>query len=185
LSVIKEENILKERKKVQKMTFTILSGDPTDGDGGFGIGSISLDNMTPLIIDPESDDVYIDTDALHAKSKIEKKVRFQPDKDHAGPNPKLYWIVWLTLHNSGSGPYYSGATACEVLVSREERRIKLGYKSLPEHVNHMDKSLKGKFILSHMDEKSLVLLSHYLKDYDEGYFERSSAELKEQLLFRE
>lgn len=174
-----------ERIKKQKMTFTILSGDSTDGDGGFGIGSISLDNMTPIIIDSEENDVYIDTQALHAKSKIEKMVRFKPEKEHAGPDPKRYWIVWLTLQNSGLGPYYSGAAASEVLVSREERRIKLGYKSLPEHVNHMDKSLKSQFILSHMDEQSLGLLRKYLTEYDAGYWERSNEELKSQLQFKE
>lgn len=163
------------------MTFTILSGDSTDGDGGFGIGSISLDNMTPVIIDPEENEIFIDIEALHAKSKIEKMVRFKPEKDHAGQNPKRYWIVWLTLQNSGSGPYYSGAAASEVLVSREERRIKLGYKSLPEHVNHMDKSLKGQFILSHMDKQSLGLLREYLEEYDAGYWERSNEGLKNQL----
>ncbi|QNK90452.1 YwhD family protein [Sporosarcina sp. resist] len=166
------------------MSFTILSGDSTDGDGGFGIGTISLDNVTPVIIDPEENDIFIDMDALHAKSKIEKKVRFKPDKEHAGLNPKRYWIVWLTLQNSGSGPYYSGATACEVLVSREERRIKLGYKSLPEHVNHMDKSLKSQIILSHMDEQSLSILRVYLKEYDAGYWQRSTEELKGQLQLR-
>lgn len=166
-----------------KMSFTILSGDSTDGDGGFGIGSISLDNMTPLIIDPEEKTIFIDMEALHAKSKIEKKVRFKPEKEHAGVNPKCYWIVWLTLQNSGSGPYYSGAAGSEVLVSREERRIKLGYKSLPEHVNHLDKSLKSRFVLSHMDELSLSLLKEYLIDYDAGYWERSSEELKHQLHF--
>nr|WP_225941821.1 YwhD family protein [Sporosarcina limicola] len=163
------------------MTFTILSGDSTDGDGGFGIGTISLDNVTPIIIDPEENDIFIDMDALHGKSKIEKKVRFKPDKEHAGPNPKCFWIVWLTLRNDSLGPYYSGAAACEVLVSREDRRIKLGYKSLPEHVNNMDKSLKNQFILSHMDMQSLGLLREYLKEYDVGYWQRSSEDLKNQL----
>lgn len=181
---MKGEISMPKRLNKHKTTFTILSGDPTDGDGGFGIGSISLDHMTPIIIDPEENEVYIDMAALHAKSKIEKKVRFKPDKEHAGPDPKRYWIVWLTLHNSGSGPYYSGAAASEVLVSREERRIKLGYKSLPEHVNHMDKSLKNQFILTHMDEQSMDLLGKYLKKYDIGYWQRSNEELKSQLQLR-
>lgn len=77
---MKGETSLPERISKQKMSFTILSGDSTDGDGGFGIGSINLDNMTPLIIDPEENDVFIDMDALHAKSKIEKMVRFKPER---------------------------------------------------------------------------------------------------------
>ena len=179
---VKEEiHQLTERGNKQKMSFTILSGDSTDGDGGFGIGTISLDNVTPIIIDPEENTVFIDMDALHAKSKIEKKVRFKPDKEHAGLNPKCYWIVWLTLQNDGFGPYYSGAAACEVLVSREDRRIKLGYKSLPEHVNNMDKSLKNQFILSHMDKPSLELLRGFLEGYDVGYWQRSDEYLKSQL----
>ncbi len=56
--------------------------------------------------------------------------------------------------------YYAGVTACEMTVDRE---IKRGYKSLPEHVNRMDKSIKRHIIVEHMDEQSKVVLQEFLK----------------------
>ena len=35
-----------------------------------------------------------------------------------------------------------------------DREIRRGYKSLPEHVNKMDKSLKRHIMVDHMDESS-------------------------------
>src|SRR5690606_31345730 len=103
-----------------------------------------------------------------------------PEKEYAGENPKRYWIVWAALSTSPEGPYFSGCAACEILVSREDRRIKPGYKSMPEHVNHLDKALKGKFILTQMDDKSKQLLKDFLLTYKD-YWDRSSDELKAQL----
>ena len=43
----------------KKMSFTIIKDDPTDGHKGFGIGSISLENVTPLFIDVQEEEAYI------------------------------------------------------------------------------------------------------------------------------
>lgn len=40
-----------EETKKQKLGFTIIKNDPTDGHKGFGIGSLSLENVSPVIID--------------------------------------------------------------------------------------------------------------------------------------
>ena len=149
-----------EEKKNQ---FNILSGDSTGGDGSYGVGTINLDNISPVIVDPQKEEAYIDMDALHARSKIEKKVRFKPDKEPL-VEPNLYWIVWVATQVGQEGPYIHGIGACEVQVSTEERRIKPGYKSMPEHVNNLDKSLKGKVLVEHMDEKSKQILVDYLKE---------------------
>lgn len=165
----------------QGLKFNILSKDATKGDGGFGAGVIDLNNVTPIIIDPEDGKAFIDKDALHARSSVEKKVRFTPEREHAGENPKLYWIVWTALTTSEAGPYFSGCAACEILVARDtEKRIKPGYKSMPEHVNHLDKAMKGKFILNHMDAASKKILKDFLLTYKE-YWDRSSDDLKQQL----
>ncbi|WP_456271162.1 YwhD family protein [Bacillus sp. AK031] len=169
------------QNKEQNKHFTILSSDATKGDGGYGAGTIDLNNVTPIIVSPEDEDIFIDMDALHGRSTVEKRVKFKPEKNHAGENPKRYWIVWIALTSSKSGPYYSGCTACEVLISREERRIKYGYKSMPEHVNSLDKALKNKFILTNLDPLSKRLLKNFLKGYDTGFWERSSVNLKEEL----
>lgn len=165
----------------EKIHFTILSNDSTDGDGGYGVGTLDLNNVTPLIIDCENEHVFIDLEALHGRSIIEKKVRFSPDLAHASDDYHRYWIVWVAIQIGQNGPYYMGCTASEVRVSKEERRIKLGYKSLPEQVNFLDKALKGKFLLNHVDLNSKKLLYQFLAGFNEEYWKQSPVELKQQL----
>ena len=62
-----------------------------------------------------------------------------------------------------------------------DREIKRGYKSLPEHVNRMDKSIKRHIIVEHMDEASKGVLKEFLMNHDEGMWERSSQQLKDDL----
>lgn len=76
-------------------------------------------------------------------------------------------------------PYYAGVTACEMTVDRSIRR---GYKSLPEHVNLMDKSMKRRIIVDKMDASSKQVLAEFLQKHDQGLWERSSDELKTGLL---
>lgn len=161
-----------------KAQFNIIKNDPTNGDGGYGVGTLSLENITPVIVDPENNEAYIDMEALHGRSKIEKKVRFQKVKEGL-IDPKLYWIVWVALNRGQHGPYYSGIGVCEVLVSSEERRIRLGYKSMPEQVNSLSKVLKNKCELSQMDDVSKRILKEFLFHFNEDYWNHSSDEFKE------
>jgi hypothetical protein len=94
------------------------------------------------------------------------------------PNGKLYWLVWVTIDRKQEGPYYAGMTACEMTVDREIRR---GYKSLPEHVNKMDKSLKRRIMVEEMDNKSKALLREFLKSHNEEIWALSNDDLKEAL----
>lgn len=165
---------MEEKPKKKTAQFNILKNDSTDGHGGFGVGTLSLDNVTPVIIDTVDGEAYIDMGALHARSKVEKGIKFLPKKEEV-PNGRLYWIVWITVERGSKGPFYAGLGACEMTVDREIRR---GYKLLPEHVNNMDKSMKRKIIVDKMDEESKNILGDYLKTYDAGMWERSSEELK-------
>lgn len=169
---------MSEEKKQKKTTqFTILKDDSTDGHGGYGVGSISLENVTPVIIDPKDDRAFIDMGAMHGRSEIERRVKIIPNKEEV-PNGKLYWIVWVTVERGLDGPYYHGVAGCEIVV---DRSIKRAYKSMPEHVNNMDKSLKGRVVVEHMDDKSKKLLGDFLRDYDQDMWDRSSDELKQAL----
>jgi YwhD family len=161
-------------KKKKGMGFTIISGDSTDGHGGYGVGSLTLDHVTPVIVDVEDAIAYIDMGAMHARSDVEKRIKFTPNREDT-PNPRLYWLVWVTIDRNKEGPFYFGVTACEMQIDVEARR---GYKSLPEHVNRMDKSMKGKVIVGDMDQKGRRLLGNFLKDNDEAMFNRSSDEIK-------
>ncbi|MBM7645407.1 hypothetical protein JOD45_001618 [Scopulibacillus daqui] len=157
--------------------FNILSGNSTSGHGGFGVGVINLDNISPVIIDVEEGEAFVDLGALHARSKVERRIRFSPDKETA-EGGKLYWLVWVNTEGSEAGPYYAGAGAADMIINRETRR---GYKLLPDHVNKMDKALKGKVAVDHMDEKSKKILRDYLMNFDKGMWERANEDLKRQL----
>ncbi|WP_078543380.1 YwhD family protein [Litchfieldia alkalitelluris] len=163
--------------KKKNIGFNIIKNDPTDGHGGYGIGALSLDNVSPVFIDINEEDVFVDIGAMHARSVVEKGIKFLPNKEDV-PNGKPFWLVWVTIDRQEKGPYYAGVTACEMTVDREIRR---GYKSLPDHVNKMDKSLKRKMMVDFMDEKSKILLSAFLQKHDAGMWERSSDELKNSL----
>jgi hypothetical protein len=166
---------MEENKK--KLAFNIIKNDPLDKHKGFGKGALSLDNVSPVIVDVEAGEAAIDVGAMHARSVVEKGIKFLPSKAEV-PNGKPYWLVWVTIDRNEEGPYYAGVTACEMTVDREIRR---GYKSLPEHVNRMDKSIKRHIIVDHMDDKSKKILADFLHQHNEILWENSSDELKQGL----
>jgi hypothetical protein len=163
---------MEDNKK--KIGFNIIKPDPTDGHKGFGKGALSLDNVSPVIVDVDAGDAVIDVGAMHARSVVEKGIKFLKTKEEV-PNGKPYWLVWVTVDRKQEGPYYAGVTACEMTVDREIRR---GYKSLPEHVNRMDKSLKRHIIVDHMDDKSKKILADFLQNHNQDMWNNSAEELK-------
>ncbi|MBY0090617.1 YwhD family protein [Priestia megaterium] len=163
--------------KKKSIGFNIIKDDSTDGHGGYGVGALSLENISPVFVCPSDEEVFVDIGAMHARSVVEKGIKFLPNKDEV-PNGKLYWLVWVTIDRKQEGPYYAGVTACEMTVDREIRR---GYKSLPEHVNKMDKSLKRRIMVEEMDNKSKDLLREFLKSHNEEVWTLSNDDLKEAL----
>lgn len=161
----------------KKQQFTIIKDDSTDGHGGYGAGSISLENMSSIIVDPNENKAYVDMDAMHARSEIERRVKYFSDRNEV-PNGKLYWIVWVTVETGENGSYYAGVAASELRVDRPNKRA---YKSLGEHVKHMEQSLKGQIIVDHMDEKSQQLLGDFLQSFDGKMWENAAPELKKLL----
>lgn len=167
-----------EEKKKKSVGFNIIKNNPTDGHKGFGIGSLSLENVSPVIIDVEAGEATVDVGAMHARSTVEKGIKFLRTKEEV-PNGKLYWLVWVTIDRKVEGPYYAGVTACEMTVDRSIRR---GYKSLPEHVNKMDKSMKRHIMVDSMDEKSKKILADFLINHDQQLWDNSEEKLKTGLL---
>ncbi|MEB6113014.1 YwhD family protein [Kurthia gibsonii] len=168
-----------EKKETKKMEFTIIKNNPTDGHKGFGIGSLSLENVSPLFIDVQEKTAEVDIGGMHARSAVERGVKFTTNReDSEGGKP--YWLVWVTIDQKPEGGYYAGVTACEMVVNKEKRR---GYKILADHVNKMDKSMKRHIIVDHMDEESKRVLHDYLKGFDEGMWSRSESALHEALPF--
>ncbi|MFJ8234781.1 YwhD family protein [Ureibacillus sp. NPDC094379] len=166
-----------EEKPKQKMGFTIIKDDPTDGHKGYGIGSLSLENVSPVFIDIEEKRAFIDIGAMHAKSDIERGIKFTMNReDSEGGKP--YWLVWVTIDFNEAGPYFAGVTACEMIVNREKRR---GYKILADHVNRMDKSMKRRILVDNMDDSSKKVLAEFLQSHNQEMWERSGEQLKQDL----
>ncbi len=162
-----------EQKPKSKMGFTIIKDDPTDGHKGFGIGSLSLENVSPVIIDVDEGLAKIEIGAMHARSDTERGIKFTLNReDSEGGKP--YWLVWVTIDFKEDGPFYAGVTACEMVVNREKRR---GYKVLADHVNRMDKSMKRNIMVDDMDDKSKKILAEFLSRHNKEMWERSEAKL--------
>lgn len=166
-----------EEKPKQKIGFTIIKNDPTDGHKGFGVGSLSLENVSPVIIDIEEDIARVEIGAMHARSDTERGIKFTTNReDSAGGKP--YWLVWVTIDYNPEGPYFAGVSACEMVINREKRR---GYKILADHVNRMDKSMKRKILVDFMDDRSKVILREFLQNHNKEMWERSEEKLHQDL----
>lgn len=142
---------------------------------GFGAGSIDLSNLSSIIID--GDEAYIDVGAIHAKSKVERRIKFSMDKNDV-PNGRRVWVVWVAVDRDEQGSFYGGVTACEMLIDSDARR---GWKILADHVNLMDRALKRKYILDGLNDKEKQLLKQVLIEHNEDWWEHSPQELKDLL----
>lgn len=154
--------------------FNIIS-NKNQVHGGYGAGMIDLNNVSSIILSEE--EAVIDVGALHAKSAVEKGVKFSMNKEDV-PNGKKYWLVWVAVDTGESGSCYAGVTACEMLIDREARR---GWKILADHVNKMDYAMKRRYILDGLSEKEKENLRTLLSTHNPDMWERSPQELKDKL----
>ena len=166
-----------EEKPKQKLGFTIIKNYPTDGHGGFGIGSLTLEHVSPVIIDVEEKIAKVEIGAMHARSDTERGIKFTTNREDS-EGGKLFWLVWVTIDHKATGPYYAGVTGCEMIINREKRR---GFKLLADHVNRMDKSMKRHIIVEHMDDESKVILRNFLQSHNADMWARSDEKLHSEL----
>ncbi|OZT77421.1 YwhD family protein [Salinicoccus roseus] len=157
--------------------FNILKNDPLDGHKGQNIGSISLENVAPVYVNKDTGEVFIDMGGLHARAEVERRVKWVTDRSEVeGEDAESYWLVWVSVERMDVGPVYSGVAACFEMVNRTKRR---GYKLMPEHVNMMDRSMKGKIDLNDMDPASRSALKSFLISHNEEIWNNSEALQKE------
>lgn len=139
---------------------------------GFGAGSIDLNNVSPVIID--GGEAVIDIGAMHAKSKVEKGIKFSMNREDV-PNGRQVWVVWVAVDRNLEGQFYGGVTACEMWIDTEARR---GWKILAEHVNKLDAALKRKIDVDGLGEAEKSALKTLLVSHNEDWWNASSDELK-------
>ncbi len=63
-------------EKKKKIGFNIVKNDSTDGHGGFGVGALSLENISPVFVDVLEKTAFVDIGAMHARSTVEKGIKF-------------------------------------------------------------------------------------------------------------
>lgn len=166
-------NSQKTGKKI--FALNIISNEEKSKHKGFGAGSIDLNSMSPVIID--GDEAYIDIGAMHAKSKVEKGIKFSMNREDV-PAGRQVWVVWVAVDRSPEGQFYGGMTACEMWIDTEARR---GWKILADHVNKMDYALKRRFILDGLSAEQRGALKKLLIETNQEWWDRSSDELKASL----
>lgn len=155
----------------KKNSFNIISSNTNHG--GFGANQVELNAVASVIIEDEK--AYIDMGALHAKSAIEKGIKFSTNKEDV-PNGKKAWIVWVASDRNANGPCYVGITACEMLVDREARR---GYKILADHVNKMDYAMKRRIMLDGLNPTEASALRQLLIENNPKMWENTSEQVKQ------
>lgn len=159
--------------------FNIIKNDPLDGHKGTNIGSISLDNVAPVFIDVSEQTAFIDIGAMHARAEVEKRVKWVKDIEEVkGEEAKEYWLCWVTTERGEHGPYYAGLTGCYLMVNKPKKR---GYKSMPEHVNMMDKSMKHQVKIDQIGDENRAVLKKFLQEHNSEMWHNSSDELKSSL----
>jgi len=160
------------KKEKKSLALNVVSNKP---HRGFGAGSIDLSQVACVMID--NGEAYIDVGAMHAKSKIERGIKFSANKEDV-PNGRECWIVWVAVDRNEEGSFYAGATACPMLIDTEARR---GWKILAQHVNNLDYSIKRKFILDELGEQERSALRKLLTTHNQEWWDRSPDVLKEAL----
>lgn len=168
---------LNKDNKNKKLSLNVVSSNINHK--GFGAGMIDLSNLSSIIID--GDTAVVDVGAIHAKSQIERRIKFFTDKAEV-PNGRKCWVVWVAVDRNEQGVYYAGVTACEMLIDSEARK---GWKLLHEHVNLLDRALKRYIILDGLNEQEKAALKKTLIEHNPEWWENSTDELKNGLSNRD
>jgi len=150
---------------MEKLSLTGKSNHQTD-DAMRGLSAVFLDGER----------IFIDNGAIHGKSSVEQGIQFVKSKDEV-PNPRLVWVLWITLkRNAEKQQGYHGAMPFCIWI---DDKAKLGYKSLAEQVNKMDKVVKGTIDISALPADIRERLTAFLKSVRGDFWAHASTEFVE------
>ncbi|BCG56673.1 YwhD family protein [Paenibacillus sp. URB8-2] len=142
---------------------------------GFGAGSIELNNVSPVIID--GGEAVIDIGAMHAKSKVEKGIKFSMNREDVQDGRQV-WVVWVAVERTQEGQHYAGLTACEMWIDSAAKR---GWKILADHVNKLDSALKRRIVVEGLGAQEKAALKSLLISHNADWWNASPEELKQAL----
>ncbi|WDL97968.1 YwhD family protein [Alicyclobacillus sp. ALC3] len=136
---------------MQKLNLTSQSKHGSGADD-------SMRGLSVVFVDGER--VFIDNGAIHGKSDLERGMQFVKSLDEV-PNPRLVWGFWVTLHRFEGGVQgYYGLT---MFALHLDETAKVGYKSLAEQVNQMEKAVKGQVDVSRVPAEVKSRLVNFLQ----------------------
>ena len=131
--------------------------------------------LTAVVVDGEK--AWFDEAALHGRTALEQQVRWLARREEV-PNGRTVNPVWVYIRPAGGGKYqYYGVVACDMVI---DEAAGVGHKSLGDHVNRLEKAMKGHIDLTLLDEKGRRALAEALAGYPE-VLEHSRDELKKEL----
>lgn len=122
-------------------------------------------------------DVFVDNGAIHAKSRLEKGIRFVKDKSEL-KDPREVWVFWVTIGRvEGSEKGYKAIQGYPMYI---DDAASMGYKSMADSVNSMDRVVRGTVDVSNVPKEVLARLMNFLKSR-ETLWEHANKELQEVL----
>ncbi|MBF8377045.1 YwhD family protein [Alicyclobacillus mali] len=151
---------------MQKLGLTGQSKQPhTSDDQLKGISAVLMDG----------DEIFIDNNAIHAKSRVEVGIRFVGSLEEV-PHPRRIVGLWVSLKRFENGMGFNGVQAIEMWIDSEAQ---LGYKKLADHVNAMDKAVKGKADLSLLSSEQVEKFAAFLRGLRPDLWENASPAFRE------
>ena len=134
---------------MEKLKLTARSNHSTD-DAMKGLSAVFID----------ADRVYIDNGAIHGKSNLERGIQFVKTLEEV-PAPREIWVFWVTLkRNPEKDQGYHGVMPFRMWIDQD---AKVGYKSLAEQVNKMDKAVKGQIDVAAVPPEVVEKLKGFLR----------------------
>lgn len=132
----------------------IISGENAYGGRGA--------TLTAVVVD--GDKAWFDEAALHGRTALEQQLRWVQNREEVSGGRTVN-PVWVYIRPAGGGRFqYYGLVASEIVVDEEEG---IGYKYLADHVNRLDKAMKGQVDLSLLDDAGRKALAAALAKYPE------------------
>lgn len=157
-----------------KSQFNILSNRSTT-HGAYHTGTLNLSNLSSVLVD--HDTAKIDLGLIHAKSSVERGVKFTSNQEEVSEG-KTYYVVWVAVDRDENGSYYAGVTSCPMVINHETRK---GWKNLAFHVNRMDDALKRRIKVSELGAVEKESLKTLLVAHNQEMWDNSKDELKKAL----
>jgi len=135
-------------------------------------------NLSVVMITP--DHITVDNGAIHGKSRYERGIDFRTyTAADQVPNATRIAEVWVTLKRNEAGHMgYNGVCAAEIYVNAEQ---KVGFKSMALLVNMMDRAVKGKIDLTHLQGDERQRLAAYMQELRPDLWDNASEDVKQAL----